>query len=62
MNSCFQGLLKDAGDSYEQRLILNGLSLEENPYSPMGVASGALTLLVDEAWSTVTSSLTLCQG
>ena len=36
MNSYFQGLLKDAWDSYEQRLILNGLSLEENHYSPNG--------------------------
>ena len=29
---------------------------------PTGVASGALTLLGDEAWSTVTSSLTSFQG
>ena len=36
MNSSFHGLLKDAWDSYEQRLILNGLSLVENPYSPYG--------------------------
>ena len=36
MSSSFQGLLKDAWDSYEQRLILNELSLEENPYSPYG--------------------------
>ena len=36
MNSYFQGLLKDDWDNYEQMLILNGLSLEENPYLSNG--------------------------
>ena len=32
------------------------------PIYPKEVASGALMLLVDEAWNTVTSSLTSFQG
>ena len=36
MNSYFQVLLKDAWDSYEQRLIVNELLLEESPYLPNG--------------------------
>ena len=52
VNSYFQGLPKDAWDSYEQRLILNGLSLEENYYSPNGSAN----------WSADTAQLRSVDG
>ena len=34
MSSYFEGLLKDARNMYEQKLILSALSLEEDLYSP----------------------------
>ena len=34
MSSYFEGLLKDARNMYEQKLILSTLSLEEDPFSP----------------------------